>query len=114
MDMHDLSLKTGVRNIDVWKQQDRLAGVALGDSGMTDDGSISQLRCAWGGLQQKNGREPIQKQTRIHLAHLGHIVSLMGMMKQEKWGASPLGAALLCPKLCPCNSCHINSCAMYD
>lgn len=41
MDMHDLSFKTGVRNMDAWKEQDRLAGVALGDGCMTDDVSIS-------------------------------------------------------------------------
>lgn len=51
MDMHDLSFKTGVRNIDVWKEWDRLAGIALGDSCMTDDVSISQLRVCLEGAQ---------------------------------------------------------------
>lgn len=64
MDMHDLSLKTGVRNIDVWKEQDRLAGVALGDRCMTDDGSISQLRvCLEGAPAEKwEGAHPEKKQ----------------------------------------------------
>lgn len=51
MDMHDLSFKTGVRNIDVWREQDRLAGVAPGDSRMTNDVSISQLRVCLEGAQ---------------------------------------------------------------
>lgn len=113
MDMHDLSFKTGVRNIDVCREQDRLAGVAPGDSRMTNDVSISQLRvCSEGARAER--QELIQKKTRIHLAYLGRIFSSMGLMKWEKWGASALGAALLCPKLCPCNSCQVNSCSMYD
>lgn len=56
--MHDLSFKTGVRNIDVWKEQDRLAGVAPGDSCMTDDVSISQLRvCLEGGRAEKSRKK---------------------------------------------------------
>lgn len=35
--MHDLSFKTGVKNIDMWREQDRLAGIAPGDSRMTND-----------------------------------------------------------------------------
>lgn len=111
--MHDLSFKTGVRNIDVWKERDRLAGIAPGDSRVTDDVSTSQLRLCLEGARAEKW-EPIQKKSRLHPAHLGNIFSSMRMMKLEKWGASPLGAALLCPKLCPCNSCHINSCTMYD
>lgn len=113
MDMHDLSFKRGVRNIDVWKEQDCLAGAALGDGCMTDDVSISQLRVCLEGARAEKW-ELIQKKSRIHLAHLGHIFSSMGRMKLEKWGASPLRAALLCPKLCLCNSCHVNSCTMCD
>lgn len=54
MDMHDLSFKTGVRNIDVCREQDRLAGVALGDSRMTNDVSISQMRvCSEGARAER-------------------------------------------------------------
>lgn len=69
--------------------------------------------CAWRGLKQKNG-SPSRKKTRTHLAHLGHSFASMGTMKWEKWGAGALGAALLCPELCPCNSCQVHSCTMYD
>lgn len=37
MDMHDLSFKMGVKNIDVWREQDRFTGTAPGDSRMTND-----------------------------------------------------------------------------
>lgn len=30
--MHDLSFKTGVKNIDVWSKEDHFAGTAEGDS----------------------------------------------------------------------------------
>lgn len=41
MDMHDLSFKIGVKNIDVWREQDRFSGIALRDSRMTND--VSRL-----------------------------------------------------------------------
>lgn len=109
MDMHDLSFKTGVRNIDVWKEQDRLAGVAPGDSCMTDDVSISQLRvCLEGGRAEKSRKkEDLSCPPRTY-----HFLD--GDDELEKWGASPLRAPLLLPKLCPCNSCHIKSCTIYD
>lgn len=62
MDMHDLSFKRGVRNIDVWKEQDCLAGAALGDGCMTDDVSISQLRVCLEGARAEKW-ELIQKKT---------------------------------------------------
>lgn len=60
--MHDLSFKTGVKNIDVWREQDHFTGTALGDSGMTND--VSRLPAA-GVRGRSSGRAvplvPIQK-----------------------------------------------------
>lgn len=56
MDMHDLSFKMGVKNIDVWKEQDHFSGIALRDSRMTNDVShlpavgVQGQETAWGGL----------------------------------------------------------------
>lgn len=60
--MHALSFKTGVRNIDVWKERDRLAGAAPRDSRVTDDVSTSQLRACLEGARAEKW-EPIQKKT---------------------------------------------------
>lgn len=49
MDMHDLSFKTGVKNIDVWREQDHFAGTSPGDSRMTNDVSCPPAMGVRGG-----------------------------------------------------------------
>lgn len=65
--MHDLSFKTGVKNIDVWREQDHFAGTSPGDS-----------RAFTAHLEKKDSA------CQCSSAHLGHTVSSMGMMKWEK------------------------------
>lgn len=51
MDIHDLSFRMGVRNIDVWREQDRFTGTARGDSHMSNDVSCIPATAGWeGGL----------------------------------------------------------------
>lgn len=60
MDMHELSFKTGVKNIDVWRELDRLAGSATGDGCVTNDASLAQERVR-GGAQGAVPLVPMQK-----------------------------------------------------
>jgi len=48
MDTRDLSFKTGVKNIDVRREHDRLAGTVLGDSRLTNDVSCLLAAGGWG------------------------------------------------------------------
>ena len=66
--MHDLSFKTGVKNIDVWREQDHFAGTAPGDSRMTNDVScLPAMRVRGGRSGRAAPSVPIQKK-RIWLA----------------------------------------------
>lgn len=60
MDMHELSFKTGVKDIDVWRELNRSAGSATGDSCMTDGASLVRER-VWGGGRGAVPLVPMQK-----------------------------------------------------
>lgn len=94
MDIHDRSLKMGVKNIDVWREQDRFTGTAPGDSCMTND--VSHVRAVgvqgWG-----SGRAEllvsIQKKKGFGFpVRLCPSRTYLFLMKREKWGASGLSA----------------------